>query len=62
MQEKEKQDKEKQEKEKICQSLKIPKTGYANREEFMKNIFEFLNEKSDLKDISVINQLSKNYL
>jgi len=59
---------------KICQILKMSKTGYANKEEFLRNIYEFLNEKNlnDIKDIckelnikgksiiSIIYYLSKN--
>ena len=58
---------------KICQTLKMSKTGYANKDEFLKNIYEFLNERSvnDIKEIckefsiknksiiSIVNYLSK---
>jgi 5-methylcytosine-specific restriction endonuclease McrA len=61
---------------KICQTLKMSKTGYANKEEYLKSIFEYLNEKSinDIKEIckefnikgkniiSIIYYLSKNYV
>lgn len=38
---------------KICQTLKMTKTVYANKEEYLKSIFEYLNEKTlnDIKEI-----------
>jgi hypothetical protein len=59
---------------KMCQTLKMSKTVYSNKEEYLKSIFDYLNEKTsnDLKDLnkelnlkgsnmmSIIYYLSKN--
>jgi len=61
---------------KMCQSLKMPKTVYGNKDEYVKGIYEFLNEKTmnDYKEISkdlnikcknmisTVYYLSKNYV
>jgi hypothetical protein len=39
---------------KMCQTLKMTKTVYGNKEEYLKGIFEYLNDKNvnELKDLS----------